>query len=154
MLRRHEKRLVNQTAVLQDAAELLNKNVLTDVVQEFIHIKHGVLMNKHSLRKVGDLVLLDKFQDGGSTTASKLLHLLESDPNIDYVAFTGTLEQATDAVRVRKQSKKGKSNTFSSGNSSIVSQNSVADHTPVHPCDDTFQCMNHTYTADHLPPDA
>ena len=43
--------------------ELLRRKVDPDIIQEFIDMKHGVQLNKNSIKKMKQTVLLDKFKE-------------------------------------------------------------------------------------------
>jgi len=108
--RRVQKRHIPKDAV-GEVEELLRRKVDPDIIQEFIDMKHGVQLNKNSIKKMKQTVLLDKFKEGGEkeeTTAQTLLRMLENNENLDYVAYFGSYQEAEDTVRVRKQSKRGK----------------------------------------------
>uniref|UniRef100_A0A7S2PU12 Uncharacterized protein n=1 Tax=Skeletonema marinoi TaxID=267567 RepID=A0A7S2PU12_9STRA len=100
-----EKRHIPKDAI-DEAEQLLCRNVDAAVIQEFIDLKHGVKLKETSIRKMRQTVLMNKFKGDGEsdeTTAQTLLRMFESRTSIDYVAYFGSYHEATETVRVRKE---------------------------------------------------
>ena len=94
-------------AAINDTQQLLSRDLDNKVIQEVINIKHGVKLNANAIKKMKEAILMDTTGKQMSI-GEQLLHTLESDDDMIYVAYTGTLEQATSRVRVRKVTRKGK----------------------------------------------
>ena len=104
------KRHLSKTAV-DDAQELLRKNMDATVIQEMMEYQHDVKLSKLSIRKMKQTVLMEEFDIDGKTqltTAQILLKWLDGQQDVDYVAYYGSYEEAKNSVKVRKVTKKGK----------------------------------------------
>ncbi len=109
-LKEATKRHLSKSAV-DDAQELIRKNIDQTVIQEMMEYKHGAKLSKSSIRKMRQAVLMDEFNIDGKveqTTAQILLKWLDEQQDLDYVAYYGSYEEAQNSVKVRKVRKKGK----------------------------------------------
>ena len=96
--------------VLKDAETLLDKNVPRSVVKEIVHIKSKHKMSSASLSKLKQTMVVNTYKNGNEkeSTADTLLRMMESDENIEYVAYFGSYSEAEKLVRVRKRRSKKK----------------------------------------------
>ena len=104
------KRHLKESAV-DKIHEMIKKNVNATVIQEMIDYEYGTKLNMSSIKKMRQAVLMEEFNittDTDQTTAQILLEWLEGQPDVDYVAYYGSYENAEDTVKVRKERKKGK----------------------------------------------
>ena len=116
------KRHLPKSAV-EDAHELIKRNVSKTVIQEMIEFKHDVKLNATAIQNMREAVLVEEFgidKNEKETTAQTLLNYLEAKPDVDYVAYLGSYEQAQNTVKVRKERKKGKRTRVVTKNSEVV----------------------------------
>jgi hypothetical protein len=109
-LKEATKRHLSKSAI-DDAQELIRKNMDATIIQEMLQYKHDVKLNKASIKKMRQTVLMEEFSIDGKTqqtTAQILLKWLDDHPELDYVAYYGSYEEAKNSVKVRKVRKKGK----------------------------------------------
>ena len=99
------------TSAVDEVRNMINNNIEPSIIQEMMNYKHGVKMNKSSIQKMRQAFLMDEFEidrNNKQTTAQILLKWLDTQADVDYVAYYGSYEQAKDTVKVRKERKKGK----------------------------------------------
>ena len=109
-LRRVEKRHV-QKHTIGDIENLLKSNVDSSTIQEYAELKIGQKLKEGTIRKLRKSVLMSEFQVDNNTqetTAQTLIRWLKAQPDYHHVAYYGSLEEATQTVRVRKETSKGK----------------------------------------------
>ena len=76
------------------------------MAQQFLEITTGARLPTQSIKKLRNCVLMRKFaSDGSETTAELLLKMLQRDPDITYMCYTGSYDDAKQLVTVRKQRK-------------------------------------------------
>jgi hypothetical protein len=109
-LKQGVKRHLPKSAV-QDAHELIKRNVSKTIIQEMIEFKHDVKLKATTIQKMREVVLVEEFgidKNNKKTTAQTLLNWLDAQPDVDYVVYLGSYEEAQNTVKVRKERKKGK----------------------------------------------
>lgn len=116
------KRHLPKSAV-EDAHELIKRNVSKTIIQEMIEFKHNAKLKATAIQNMREAVLVEEFgidKNTKETTAQTLLNWLDAKPDVDYVAYLGSYEQAQNTVKVRKERKRGKRTRVVTKNSEVV----------------------------------
>ena len=112
----HEKLELNQVVrgigdladnTLEVISNLLENHCAASMTQQFLELTTGGRLPPNSMAKLRQCVLMRKFKSTSSeTTAEILLRLLEEDEEMSCVTCTGSFDEATDLVKIRKKRRK------------------------------------------------
>ena len=91
--------------------KLIEKHCSSSTIIDFIDVQTGIKISKQNVAKLRSKILLnsDKKREG-ETTAETMLRMLHEKDGLRYTVFTGTYQQATDLVTVRRRNRKSKTN--------------------------------------------
>ena len=94
-------------AHLETAAKLLENNMPTAMVDEWLRLVSGNKLSKDSIKSLRQSVMYTKHNSDGTrgTTAQKLIHNLQTTENCEYLILTGGYNDAIDKVRITKKQK-------------------------------------------------
>jgi len=96
----------------ETAAALLDSLIPASMVNLYIKTTSGLRLLDNPIQHLRKLVLDKKYNlQNESTTAQKLMQILESSKDMHYVTYTGSYDEANRQVRVRKRNSNGKSVT-------------------------------------------
>ena len=98
-------------AHLETAAKLLENNMPTAMVDEWLSLVSGNKLSKDSIKSLRQSVMYTKHNSDGTrdTTAQKLIHNLQTTENCEYIILTGGYDEALDRVRITKPRKSKRS---------------------------------------------
>ena len=90
--------------------KLIEKHCSSTSIIDFVEVHSGIKLSKQNIAKLRSKILLssDKKREG-ETTAESLLRMLHEKEGLRYTVFTGTYEQASDLVTVRRKNRRSRS---------------------------------------------
>ena len=91
--------------MVDDITEKLKRNIPKDVLRELVEFETGRTLSASVISHLKKTMVVDEFKDGDASLSAgaATLKWLEKQPNVQYVAYFGRLEDAGDTVRVRKK---------------------------------------------------
>ena len=91
--------------------KLIEKHCSSSSIIDFVEVQSGIKLSTKNVAKLRSKILLNSDRKRvGESTAESLLRMLHEKEGLRYTVFTGTYEQASDLVTVRRRNRKSRSN--------------------------------------------